>query len=147
MITKAPLTFLSIDNEGTHIMCSCLVNGLKANLLIDTGASRTVFDLARIKEHYQVEADIKKNHKFFSGIGASNIDTFIATIHNIELGAWKIKSLEVVLFDLKAINQSYAMFDLPRIDGVMGGDVLKAANAVINYKEKCLLLEYYSFFY
>ncbi len=142
MIAKVPLKYLKIDNEGVHLMVIGLVNRLKANILIDTGASRTVFDLNRIK-HYQNGTEPRKNNKFFSGIGASNIDTYLAKISLLELGEMKINEIEVVLFDLKVINQSYAVFDLPRIDGVLGGDLLKAYNAVIDYKNGYLLMEYH----
>lgn len=142
MIAKVPLKYLKIDNEGVHLMVIGLVNRLKANILIDTGASRTVFDLNRIK-HYQNGTEPRKNNKFFSGIGASNIDTYLAKISLLELGELKINEIEVVLFDLKVINQSYAVFDLPRIDGVLGGDLLKAYNAVIDYKNGYLLMEYH----
>ena len=140
MAIKIPLRLLTVDNEGMHIMINGLVNGLKANLLIDTGASRTVFDLSRIN-HYQPEVKIKKNNKMFSGIGSGKIETFLANISLLELGEKKIENFDVVLFDLKVINQSYAIFDLPKIDGVLGGDLLKACNAIIDYKNGVLVLE------
>ncbi len=140
MGTKIPLNYLSIDNEGIHLMIQSLVNGLKANLLIDTGASRTVLDVKRIN-YYEPGAKLRKNNKFFSGIGAGDIETYLAPISLIELGETKIKDHIVVLFDLKVINQSYAVFDLPKIDGVLGGDVLKACNAMIDYKNGFLILE------
>ncbi len=140
MVVSVAMKYLSIDNEGTHLMVEGLVNGLKASLIIDTGASRTVFDLKRIT-HYQPDCEIKKNNKFFSGIGAGNIDTYLTTIKTLQLGEAKIRDLAVVLFDLKVINQSYAMFDLPKIDGVLGGDVLKAKNAVVDYKNGLLFMD------
>jgi len=134
------MKYLSIDKEGIHLMIQGLVNGLKANMIIDTGASRTVFDLKRIT-HYQPDAEIRKNNKIFSGIGAGNIDTYLTTINTFQLGEAKIRDMAVVLFDLKVINQSYAMFDLPKIDGVLGGDILKAKNAVIDYKKGLLFID------
>lgn len=44
MITTIPLQILPIENDGFHLMIVVKINRKNANLIIDTGASRTVFD-------------------------------------------------------------------------------------------------------
>ena len=41
---EVPLQLLDIEGEGFHIMVKGKIHGKEANFLIDTGASRSVFD-------------------------------------------------------------------------------------------------------
>ena len=50
MITNVPIEILPIEDDGFHLMLKAKINGKKANLIIDTGASRTVFDEILIKD-------------------------------------------------------------------------------------------------
>ena len=43
-----PIRFVEIEQSGVHIAVSGFINGNLANILIDTGASQTVFDKNRI---------------------------------------------------------------------------------------------------
>ena len=41
---QIPIRLLDIEGEGFHVMIQGKINGMEANFLIDTGASRSVFD-------------------------------------------------------------------------------------------------------
>ena len=41
---EVPLQLLDIEGEGFHIMVQGMIHGKEARFLIDTGASRSVFD-------------------------------------------------------------------------------------------------------
>lgn len=42
-ITEIPISIISIEGDGFHLLIPAKINNKKATLLIDTGASRTVF--------------------------------------------------------------------------------------------------------
>ena len=58
--TSLPLKLLIIEGDGFHIMLHAKINGKKAAMLIDTGASKTVFDLNRITK-FVGEKSFEKN--------------------------------------------------------------------------------------
>jgi predicted aspartyl protease len=136
---KVPLQILRINSNGYHLMASLKINGLKANALIDTGASRTILDKSRVA-YYLDHPTMKKYDKFFSGLGTGPIETFRTDIGSIEIGGIELRKLEVVVIDLKAINDSYALFDLPKIDLVLGCDLLIKMNAVIDCPNRDLIV-------
>ena len=43
MITKIPIEIIRIENEGYHLIIKGKINKKVSNLIIDTGASRSVF--------------------------------------------------------------------------------------------------------
>ncbi len=115
------------------------LNKYKMHMLIDTGATLTVLDINRARTIFK-NPEIKIYDKFFMGIGTSKIDTYSMHINAVELGDCRLENLEVILIDMENINKAYAAFDLPRIDGIIGGDVLQKYKAVINYEKSILEL-------
>ncbi len=134
-----PLTLISIEPGGSHLMLHAFINGLKANVLIDTGASKTILDISRAT-YYLEDPDIRPFDKFFTGMGAVKIKTHITTIPKISFGKLDILNQDILLIDLSPVNTSYAMYDLPRIDMVLGGDLLLDMQAVIDYPGKRLVV-------
>ncbi len=135
-----PVTILKINQEGCHLLVHGWVNSITMNLLIDTGASQTVFDINRIKPFVE-EKKVKRHHNQFTGIGTQKIITHDIYIDRFKIGEFLLKGSNYPLIDLKSINDAYKTFDLPRIDGVIGGDILLQYNAEINYQKRQLLLE------
>ncbi|MFN2395454.1 MAG: aspartyl protease family protein [Bacteroidales bacterium] len=135
-----PIEILAINHLGYHIMVKGEANAYKIHLLIDTGATITVMDLQRIKTVYP-HLEIKPYNNFFMGIGTSEIDTYSTILDQFNIGDCKILNQEVILIDMVSINKAYAAFDLPRIDGVIGGDILYRYRAVINYNKAFLEME------
>jgi hypothetical protein len=134
-----PIKMLTVDNEGCHLMVSGIIKGYKVHLLIDTGATLTVMDLGRMKRIFPYhQFDVYQ--KFFIGIGSGDIEPWSFMLEEIDLHGLKIQNKEVVLIDMSAINKAYAVFDLPRIDGVIGGDILKDYKALIDYANSTLEL-------
>jgi len=115
------------------------LNKYKMHMLIDTGATLTVLDINRAKTIFK-KPEIQIYDKFFMGIGTSKIDTYSMQINALGLGDCILENLEVILIDMENINKAYAAFDLPRVDGIIGGDVLQKCKAVINYEKSILEL-------
>jgi predicted aspartyl protease len=115
------------------------LNKYKFHMLIDTGATLTVVDINRAKTIFK-NPEMKIYDKFFMGIGTSKIDTYSMHIDLLYLANCKLEDLEVILIDMENINKAYAAFDLPRVDGIIGGDILQKYKAVINYEKAILEL-------
>ena len=136
---EIPINIISIEGDGFHIVTDGLVNGKSARFVVDTGASRTVFDKDRIL-NYINNPEFAEKEGLSAGIGGTDISSFIFTIEELSFGDLKINDYQAVAMDLSNINTSYEMIKLPPIDGVLGGDLLRKHNAVISYRLKKIRL-------
>lgn len=140
-----PLEIISIEDDGYHVITKGKINGKEARLLIDTGASRTVFDIEKIVTFPGISPDdFMLMEKRSSGLGTNSMESFTIILKKLSLGKLKLKDYESVLISMTHVNQSYEMLNLPPIDGVIGGDLLSAYNAVIDYGKKEMGLEVHS---
>jgi len=136
---EVPLQLLDIEGEGFHIMVQGTIHGKEAHFLIDTGASRSVFDpktLATFIDDLQFE----KKEGVTAGVGSSDLESSTFTINVFTIGDMKIHDYEGVALDLDNVHELYGKLGLPHIDGIIGGDLLKRHKAIINYKNRKIRL-------
>ena len=136
---EIPINIISIEGDGFHLIAEGLINGKSARFVVDTGASRTVFDKDRIL-NYINNPEFAEKEGLSAGIGGTDISSFIFNIGELSFGDLKINDYQAVAMDLSNINTSYEMIKLPPIDGVLGGDLLRKHNAVISYRLKKIRL-------
>ena len=136
---EVPLQLLDIEGEGFHIMVKGLIHDKEANFLIDTGASRSVFDPNTITDFID-NIQFEKKEGMTAGVGSSDLESATFVIDNFFIGKLEIHDYEAVALDLENIHEMYGKLGLPRIDGIIGGDLLKRYKAVINYRSKKLRL-------
>lgn len=139
MKTELPINILPIENDGFHLLIKVVVNNKKANMLIDTGASKTVFDKNRIG-NFVDDTQFDLNDKLSTGLGTSTMESHVATIKKIKLGDISINNYKTILLDLSHVNHSYQQLSIKPIDGVIGSDLLKDYKAVIHYGKEVLRL-------
>jgi hypothetical protein len=136
---RLPLQTINIEDDGFHLTVVAEINNRKALLLIDTGASRTVFDLHRIR-NFSGEIIPEPNEKLSTGLGTNSMVTHSLEIRDFQLGELQIGTFNAVLLDLSNVNLTYSKLGLPEIDGVLGSDILQRYQAVIDYGNNSLLL-------
>jgi predicted aspartyl protease len=140
MLVKIPLKLLAIEGDGTHLLIAVKINGKKAKLLVDTGASRTVFDINGISK-FTGKKKFNKNEQLSTGLGTNSMQSHNTLLKKFEIGKLKIENFEAILLDLKHVNESYERIGLGTIDGVLGGEILVTFKAVIDYGKKQLKLK------
>jgi predicted aspartyl protease len=136
---EVPVQLLDIEGDGFHIMVKGMIHGKEANFLIDTGASRSVFDPNTITDFID-DIQFEKKEGMTAGVGSSDLESSTFVIDSFSIGDMKIHNYEAVALDLENIHEMYAKLALPHIDGIIGGDLLKKYKAVINYRSKKLRL-------
>ncbi len=142
-ITNIAIVLVEIEEDGYHIMVPVQINGITANLLLDTGASRTVFDSQNILNFLPgMKKQFEKNEKLSTGLGTNSLESHVTTLRNLKLGDLIINDYEAVILDLRHVNESYEKLGLPKIDGVLGSDLMKKHDAVIYYRENKIKLYY-----
>jgi predicted aspartyl protease len=131
------LDIVPIEDDGYHLFINCLINGKTARLLVDTGASRTVFDANRIKTFLKEEEhNFEKVDKLSTGLGTNTMESHTVILSEFSIGETIFKDYIAVVLNIEHVNQSYKMLGFPEIDGVLGGDLLHELKAVIDYRKK-----------
>lgn len=141
--TTLPIELLFIEDAGYHLLVKGKVNGKTATLLIDTGASKTVFDRGRILR-FAEEKSFVTLEKLSTGLGTSSMETMAVVLKKFQLAKLAVANFEAIVIDLSHVNITYAKLDLPAIDGVLGSDLMVKYDAVIDYKKKELKLTWKS---
>ncbi|MBK5284059.1 MAG: retropepsin-like domain-containing protein, partial [Bacteroidia bacterium] len=135
--TIIPFHLVPLDDDGAHLVVDASINDIKIKLLIDTGASKTVFDRKRMRALMSGKR-FKKNHALSVGLGTNKMKSHYAMLEKFSIGELELKNFQTVLLDLSIVNKSYTALGLSPIDGVLGGDILNQYGAEINYRKKQL---------
>jgi len=96
-----PITILLIEDDGYHLLIKAKVNDKEINLILDTGASRTVFDEERIVSllnHNKLE----EQECLSAGIGTTSMVSKKVIIdqllfNDLQLNNYEIPSQKVCL--------------------------------------------------
>ncbi len=140
-ICNIDLELVPIEEDGFHLMVNAKIGRKKIRLLVDTGASKSVFDKNRIAAI--TENSVFENMEQLStGLGTSTMQSQMTEIKSIKIGCIEIKNSPVVILDLSHVNESYEMIGDKGIDGVLGSDFLEFHKAVIYYNKPRLKLYY-----
>ena len=139
MKTVLPIEVVTLGEENSyHLFVSGSINGKKYDLLIDTGASHTIFDATLIPH---APADETARHEIQSaGINAGELKSGIGYIKKFKLGDLKRTDWTVILIDLTHVNELYKKFSDKRVAGLIGSDFLLKHKAIIDYKKRELVL-------
>lgn len=141
MTTNLPLTIQAIENDGYHLLTTILINGKNALIIIDTGASRSVFDVTRIID-FIGHNNLSEHDKLSSGLGTNTMTSKKVVLDTLNLNGLVLNHYEATILNLHHVNQSYQKIGLNPIDGILGGDVLNDYHAIIDYKNSILTLSF-----
>lgn len=130
---QIPIQLLDIEGEGFHVLVKGKINGLEANFLIDTGASRSVFD-PHVITRFIDSPSFEKKTGITAGVGGNDLESSTFTINTLSFGDIDIHHYEAVALDLENIHETYQKLGLPAIDGIIGGDLLYRLKATLNYR-------------
>ena len=120
-------------------MVKGLIHGKEAFFLIDTGASRSVFDPTTIADFIE-NPQFEQKEGITAGVGSSDLESSTFFINSLSIGDLEIRDYQAVALDLSNIHEMYDKLHLPHIDGIIGGDLLRKHKAIVNYKAKKMRL-------
>ncbi len=139
--TVLPLTLLDMGDGGCHLIVKIKINQKVAIMVLDTGASKSVFDKERF-ERFVKNADLKKNRDLSTGLGTNTVVSHSFTINKLKLGNLIVKEYPAVLMNLSHVNESYESMGFHPMDGVLGSDILYEFKAIIDYSKLELKLHF-----
>ncbi len=136
---EIPLEILNLHDDGFHLLVDVVIYQKSFKAVIDTGASRTVFDKTLISELALPEA-LLNTEKLSTGLGTTSIESFLIRIPDLKIGNLLLSPSEYVVIDLSNINNAYETMQLQSVVGVIGGDILMRFKAIIDYNRLILKL-------
>ena len=140
MKTHIPIKLLKLE-DGFHLLINARVNGKAVRMLIDTGASKTVFDKER-SARFRSAGTLEEHDKLSTGLGTSTMKSHLSLIQKMTLGKIVVENYQTVIIDLSHVNTAYGQLNQKPIDGVLGSDILKKYKTLIDYGKKQLVLSY-----
>jgi hypothetical protein len=140
MKINIPLHIIDLQDDGYHLLVEVKIGRSKYKVVLDTGASKTVFDQTMLLQaHAGIE--INATNRLSAGLGTVSMESFTAILPAFNIGRLKLPNFEVAVLDLSTINQAYAQLNHPQVLGVLGGDILMQFDAVIDYGKRKLRLK------
>lgn len=132
-----PIQLLLIEDDGVHLLVEAKAGRRKIRLIVDTGASRTVFDKTRMEQLFPNQV-IEQSNALTTGLGTNSFPGATAKISSLRLGGLKINNLPVLVLDLSHVNASYMALGFEPFDGVLGSDLMLEYNALIDFQTSML---------
>lgn len=131
---KLPITFQQLEGDGFHIFTEIKIFKDPYFVLIDTGASKTVFADTVIDKYPTLEIlDLEDN--MAAGIGEAKVSARMVRFPQISLGRAKLINIYCGSMDFTHINNTYYQLGLKPFDAIIGGDILQLLKAEISYKQ------------
>lgn len=133
-----PLTLINLNDDGFHLLVEIVVFGEKHWAVVDTGASRSVFNKTFIEQYSDAVVEQEEQETNATTLFTTS-STIQAMIPKLKIGKLIIKSYAAVALDLETVNDAYELMGHPRIIAIIGSDIFLKYHAKINYKKLKIL--------
>lgn len=135
-----PIKVVELEEDNYHLMVSGIFpDGEKGHWIIDTGASKTVFDKT-LATYYRIIEAGHIGEMQSAGLGVEYIETEVGEISCVTFNGYSALQLKVALIDLTHINNLYEKYTDLKICGLIGSDFLYNHKAIIDYSSMELTL-------
>lgn len=135
---EIPLKIVELEYENYHILVEGnFEDGTPACWIIDTGASKSVFDKNLSAYYHFLESDNVCDYQS-AGINQGMMETSVGKLTFLRLGDLIITEKKVALIDLNHVNKIYGKYTTYRIAGLLGGDILMVYRCCISYESKTI---------
>jgi hypothetical protein len=135
-----PLEIVDLQGDGFHLLVEVVVFGQIFKAVLDTGASKSAFDMEIISGLAPADQIIHIPDHHAIGLGTTTMERYVVVCPQLQIGELTIANYEAPVFDLSAIKFAYEKLNLPPVIGVLGGDILMDYKGIINYKNLTLTL-------
>ena len=113
-----------------HYLIEAKVNGINGRFILDTGASNSCI-CTSLEDKFKVIS--KQSKEKASSANSEMTNTNLSKSNIIQIGKW-VDKINLISFDMNHINKILSEKGIDSIDGIIGADVLKKSNAILDYK-------------
>jgi len=140
MRIRIPIKLIELETNNYHLLIHAeFESGSPGIWVIDTGASKSVFDMDLVELFDVLEHESEEIHS--AGIMEEPLQTSLAVLKPFSLGKLRVENYKVALLDLSHVNKLYERNTTVRICGLLGSDFFVTHNAVIDYKKQSLIID------
>jgi len=130
---KIPLTKMA----SGHLHLNALINGVKGEFILDTGAGATVIDTKQQKKFY-----MKTQESESLGAGAGGQTSLQQSLDNsFKMGTLEMPKFLLYVMNLDHVNNAFTLMGLKEVDGVIGANILTSNKGIIDYANLTLYLK------
>lgn len=130
-----PLTLINLQDDGFHLLVEIVVFGEQQFAVVDTGASRSVFDKGLMEKNI---TDLSVSEETQAATIFSTSTTLLGIIPKLQIGGLTLKSYPGVALDLQSVNDTYLQLGHPSIAAIIGGDIMMQYQAKIDYQKQLM---------
>ena len=123
--------------ETKHYLIEAKVNGIDGRFILDTGASNSCICIS-LEDKFKVIS--KESKEKASSANSEMTNTKISKSNIIQIGKWEDK-INLISFDMNHINNALSQKKVSPIDGILGADILKKSNSILDYKSNKLFMK------
>lgn len=132
---------LSLVPGTVHLMVRIKIQNQMASLLLDTGASATIFNIHTFKRFFPaLNQDPEPVDQLSAGINEKLTETGYANLEKVSLGHLEFTNLPARLINLSKVNLICGQMGLPPIHGLLGNDLLFDLGAEFDFGNLTLTL-------
>jgi len=131
MFTSINLKTHLMHDGGGQIFIEAKLLDKKISMLIDTGASHTIFDKKRLKRKFP-QLQFTSERRYSSGFQAQLEPSPEVYIEGLVLGKLNVTPFKAGTIDLSYVNKTYKEIGLKPIDGILGFEILARYRAMID---------------
>ena len=135
---RIPFQVVELENKSYHIIVEGKIEESAIMLIIDTGASRTIFDSSYASKFGKIP--IESENPIATGITAEQIPVEMINIPILSIGKFMFNNINALTADLTSINEVYSKLTGKKIDGLIGCDFLLSNVKSIDLRRKCLII-------
>ncbi len=117
---------------GYHLFLNVKLNDKRCRFLVDTGASKSVVDKAYFEKNFGKQS-IKTIKQQATGLHSSVPESYTGKVKTFAIGKREVKNYTIAAVDLSHVNMTYAALKKPKIQGILGSDVMLQLKMVIDY--------------
>lgn len=136
---KVRLDIETLGEEGYHAFCKVRVNGHVCRALIDTGASKTVVGTALVNT-LGLQPFSHPLDNQMTGIQPGDVEITFVTLSEVRFKKIIFPDLLAGTVNLDHVVSQYEKLGLEPIQLIIGGDILYAGRARIDYGKKSMKL-------
>ena len=120
-----------------HYLIEAKVNSINGRFILDTGASNSCI-CTSLEDKFKVISQYSKEKA--SSANSEMTHTKISKRNIIQIGKWN-SNASLITFDMSHINNALSQKKIDPIDGIIGADILKKSNSILDYKSNKLFMK------
>ncbi len=121
------------QNIAGQLLIEAKINDVDGVYILDSGAGQTVVDAKQV-DALKLELSYDETVSTGGGMGAHGIENVPSYNNKLEINNFKIDNLIVAVMSLESAWESLAQIGAhDELFGIIGVDILKAGNAIIDF--------------